>query len=433
MACDMERIRSALYVDFDNLFGGLMDLDRQAAYALAEEPGRWLDALATWKLPPGNRRHLLVRRAYLNPAGSVRDQEKGNDSGRLYFSTFRPNLTRSGIEVVDCPALTARQKNAADIRIVIDTLQSLEAGTRYDEFIVASSDTDFTPLFRLLRAHDRRTVIMSAGPTAEVYRNVADMRIDAEDLLALLNPEQPLAKKTDLTTAPSEGITMSEETEREARGRVEQMIHDFVDQSDGPALLSSLGLMLRSTSLESAINPSGWFGTGSLGALIRAMEGTSNLRTRGQHVWDFVKHAEPEYEDATLSSVAALPAFVEQYCRITDLPRLDSKSWKATFTTLQRYASDSDFNLTQCTAWTRDQLKEEGIQVGRQSVGYIVRGALFGGVSLDATPAPSADDIREALIKSTMDRAQAQGLAITDSNISELRGWLRGTSMSLGD
>ena len=270
------------------------------------------------------------------------------------------------------------------------------------------------------------TVIISAGPTADVYRNVADTRIEAEDLVRLLNPGPSIGTEYETAIDVSDAIAIPESTERQAREQVEHLIQDYIDQSDGPALLASLGLMLRSTSLDSAINATKWFGAGSLGALIRATEG-SNLQTKGHYVWNVVKHSEPEDADAMLTS-SAIPEFVSQYCRITDLPRLDSRSWRATFVALARYASSKDFNLTQCTAWTRDQLKEEGIQVGRQAVGYIVRGALFGGVSLATTPAPSADDIREALIRSTMDRAQSQGLAITKDNVAELRDWIRGDS-----
>lgn len=417
----MNRINSALYLDFDNFFGGLLQLDRQAAYALANEPRRWLDALTAWKLPPSDRRSLLVRQAYLNPAGSVTDWERGNDNGRLYFSTFRQNLTRSGFEVVDCPVLTARQKNAADIRIVIDTLQALRSDTRYDEFILVSSDADFAPLLRLLRANDRRTVIISTGQTSPAYHNIADVVILPDDLIGLITSEQASEIEADTSTGAADSGMVFQESERE---NVLRLIRDHVDRKAGPSFLSSLGIMLRSTSLSDTIERSRWFGAGTLGALIRSMEGTSNLRTKGYYVWDITKHEEPEDEDDTV--LANMPASIAQYCRITDLPRLDKQRWRATFATLARYAATQDFHLTHCTAWTRDRLRKDGCQVGRQAIGFVVRGALFGGVRLDAKPAPSADQIREALISSTMDRAQAQDVDIVKTDMSELRDWLGG-------
>lgn len=425
----MEPLRSALFLDFDNFFSGLLQLDREAAYVLADEPKRWLDALAAWKLPAGGeRRRLLVRRAYLNPAGWVTDHEFGNERGRLYFSIFRPSLIRAGFEVVDCPVLAARQKNAADIRIVIDTLQALDANTRYDEFILASSDADYAPLLRLLRANDRRTVIIATSQTSPAYHNIADLLIYAEDLVGLLTPERGAAVDPDggtddadaLTAAPAAGP--GAEAEPGYREQVERLIYDYVDRQQGPSLLSSLGIMLRSTSLGEAIDRSGWFGAGTLGALIRSLEGESELRIKGHHVWNAARHAEPEEdEDDTL---AGMPAFIAHCCRITDLPRLNRQSWKATFAALARYAAAFDFNLTHCTAWTRDQLKGEGVHVGRQAIGFVVRGVLFGGVRLAAKPPPDADQIREALLSNTLDRAQAQGAEVTERDRSELRDWL---------
>lgn len=118
----------------------------------------------------------------------MRDKELGNDQGILYLNRFRPHLVRAGFEVIDCPALTMRQKSAADIRIVIDVLGALESPVRYDEIIVASSDSDFTPLLLKLRANDRRTTIITAGTLAPAYQAVADTYIDEQQLIALLLP-----------------------------------------------------------------------------------------------------------------------------------------------------------------------------------------------------------------------------------------------------
>lgn len=70
--------------------------------------------------------------------------------------------------------------------MVIDILDALASPVVYDEFIVASSDTDFTPLLQRLRATDRRTMIMACGPSASAFRNVADMSLDAEAIVSLL-------------------------------------------------------------------------------------------------------------------------------------------------------------------------------------------------------------------------------------------------------
>ena len=111
--------KSAILVDFDNVFITLWDLDRDAALGFASEPADWLQVLANTHLL-GEPRRWLVTRCYLNPAGYV--HAPGEPNQRLYFSRFRPGLVRAGFEVIDCPAVARGGKNAADIRIVVDAL-----------------------------------------------------------------------------------------------------------------------------------------------------------------------------------------------------------------------------------------------------------------------------------------------------------------------
>jgi uncharacterized LabA/DUF88 family protein len=80
------------------------------------------------------------------------------------YGRFRPFFTRAAFRVVDCPPLTTRGKNSADIYMVLDILDALEHPTSFDEFILLSADADFTPVMLRLRAHDRRTVLLATGP-----------------------------------------------------------------------------------------------------------------------------------------------------------------------------------------------------------------------------------------------------------------------------
>ena len=58
----MHRIKSALFLDFDSIFGGLHSRDPQSAYDFAENSKEWLDVLSTYRLPESaQRRDLLVR------------------------------------------------------------------------------------------------------------------------------------------------------------------------------------------------------------------------------------------------------------------------------------------------------------------------------------------------------------------------------------
>lgn len=178
----MDQRRSALYIDFDNFFGGLLRSDPQAAMRIAERPQVWLEGLTHPE--HGAPRRWLQLRCYLNPGGSVpHPTEPGQ---RIRFDAFRPYFTQAGVEVVDCPALTRQAKNAADIRIVVDVMTALKQGALFDEFVLASSDSDFTPLLQVLRAADLRTCVIATGSSAIAYEALADEYLDEQDLFDLL-------------------------------------------------------------------------------------------------------------------------------------------------------------------------------------------------------------------------------------------------------
>ncbi|EYR63714.1 hypothetical protein N866_18665, partial [Actinotalea ferrariae CF5-4] len=171
------RLRCALFVDFDNVYIGLRRLDPVAAEAFATHPGHWLSGLESGTDDDGEfSRRFLVRACYLNPS---------------VFSQFRPNFTRAGFSVVDCPSLTQQGKSSADINLVLDAVDALAADTYYDEFVIVSADADFTPLVHRFRAADRRVTIITASPAASAYRAVADTVITADALTELVLPPTP--------------------------------------------------------------------------------------------------------------------------------------------------------------------------------------------------------------------------------------------------
>ncbi len=65
-------MKSALFVDFDNVYSGLRRLDQETADQFARNPTVWMNWLIkSLEMPepvaPGAKRRVLVRRCYLNP------------------------------------------------------------------------------------------------------------------------------------------------------------------------------------------------------------------------------------------------------------------------------------------------------------------------------------------------------------------------------
>ena len=137
----MQRLRCAIFIDFDNMYSGIRALDEAAAERFAEDPAAWLTWIENRLERPTEdlaeaRRTLLLRLCYLSPHR---------------YGKYRSGFVRAGFQVVDCPPLTSQGKNSADIRMVLDMMDALEHETRFDEFILMSSDADFTPVLLRLR------------------------------------------------------------------------------------------------------------------------------------------------------------------------------------------------------------------------------------------------------------------------------------------
>lgn len=400
--------KSIILIDFDNIFLALWTLDRALAVRFASEPQLWLQAL-TERYLIENRRRWLVARCYLNPAGFVYSDEGPN--GRLFFSRFRPLWVGAGFEVIDTPTL-ARNKNAADIRIVIDALDLVGHSTRFDEFVIASGDSDFTPLLQRLRANDRFITVISPGNASRAYTSLADKILDIDALDALLRPEQI---EPDIGPATSRSV--------EVDPQLEQAFSAFVrsEYAEATAPIPLASLAHRAAAAVPGARESKWLGTGGFAMALERLD-LPNAAHNGIHLWDEERHQAPLRAEPFLAS--DLPEVVELLSRTVDMPRLSRPSWSAVFRKLADYARKHDFNLTESSKWTRDSLAEEKIPVGRAVLSYVIRGAQFGGAPLDTSPPPSTEDIASAFMSNLINQAYSAGMTIDREDEDVIADWL---------
>ncbi len=269
-------LRSALFVDFDNIYLGLGQGGGGGEDEFARNPARWLRWLEEGLgAVEGPQRRILVRRCYLNPQS---------------FHRSRPFFIRAGFEVVDTPALTAQGKTSADVQMALDMVDTLNHTTRFDEFVLFSGDADFTPVLRRLREHDRRTVVLATGPTAAAYRSVCDVVIDEERFV-----EEAL------------GITGEEALER---------LQPAGPEAASPELLERIGARVRElAAMTGGVQPvhlpeiykefrefavgENWLGYYSLRAMTEAVvEHTDGLTIVGEDPWWVRRVDEGESADA---------------------------------------------------------------------------------------------------------------------------------------
>lgn len=184
-------ILSAVFVDYDNIYLSLKRKNEEAAKRFAKDANLWLreltnGALITAHGPDGAdiTRRIVMNRCYGNPIPRRNAHDNSTDMNSFPF--VRHHFLRSGFEVIDCPPLTAQLKNSADIRMVMDVRDYLTHETYFNEFIILSSDADFTPVLHRLRAHARRNIIFTNDHTASPYTAICDGEVRESDLLTLL-------------------------------------------------------------------------------------------------------------------------------------------------------------------------------------------------------------------------------------------------------
>jgi len=265
-------MKSALFVDFDNIYSGLRQLDLATADRFAKAPTEWVSWMVNSLALPehvtgGTKRRILVRRCYLNPQA---------------YQRFRPYFNLAGFEIIDCPALTAGGKTSTDIHMVLDIVDLLQHEAHYDEFIVLSADADFTPVLRKLRRWDRRTTVLAIGFPSAAYRASADLVIDQDQFV-----------RGALGTAkPHDAEPQKQVSAVPSIRALAEMVRTVVSRAEAPVSLASLAAQAqdRIDGLDAS-----WCGYGSFGALLRASD-LGPLRTsahNGGVVYDPVRHSVP--------------------------------------------------------------------------------------------------------------------------------------------
>jgi hypothetical protein len=115
--------------------------------------------------------NVIVRRAY---------------GDAMRFARLRRTMMLNAIEVLDLPTPGMQQKNFADIKLVVDALEmALGNNCAVQTFVIASGDSDFTPLLAKLRSYGKGTVMMSnSRAMSSLLPAYCDHTVEVEELIA---------------------------------------------------------------------------------------------------------------------------------------------------------------------------------------------------------------------------------------------------------
>jgi NYN domain len=256
---------SAIFVDFDNIYGCLYRQLPSAAKSFANEPAFWLDALRNMR---GNEQeetshNFVVRRCYMNPAGLIQGDNEP-------FSRFRQHFVRDGWEVIDTPPLTSRGKTSADIQIVMDIMDAIAHFEHVGEYVIMAADADYTPIVIRLRKHMKKTVVYAATNTAVAYRAACDSIIDEKQFIELFHDtEVPVAAAPVQADSGRSMIAQAEIKLDDVRDKLQR--HFEESGLDYNAPLPSIGHLLMNEFGKEISKD--WLGYKTLRELVRHVDG----------------------------------------------------------------------------------------------------------------------------------------------------------------
>lgn len=241
MANEEERI--ALFIDFENLAIG------------AKERGESLDMSVVVEAL-SERGRVVSRRAYAD---------------WNLFSDYRQGLVSERIEMIEVPQKTGIvRKNAADIKLAVDALEMAFTRDFITTFVIASGDSDFTPLVLKLRELNRSVIGVGVeGSTSQLLPGACDEFLFYERLVGDSGkgpPAKPRRRRRPTEDASDDGA--GSDVEDLAR-LVTKTLSGLQRSTDGSVLSS---MVKRSILRKDPTFSEGDFGFRSWGELMRHLE-----------------------------------------------------------------------------------------------------------------------------------------------------------------
>jgi uncharacterized protein (TIGR00288 family) len=153
----MSDSKIALFFDFENIAIGVMD----AKYKKFE-----VNLVLERLLEKGK---IVVKRAYC-------DWDK--------FPDYKRELHEAAVEMIEIPGRGYSGKNSADIRMAVDAMDMCWSKEHIDLFVIASGDSDFSPLVSKLKENDKYVIGVGVkNSSSDLLIDNCDEFIFYEDLV----------------------------------------------------------------------------------------------------------------------------------------------------------------------------------------------------------------------------------------------------------
>lgn len=363
--------KTALFVDFDNVFLCLKAIDPSLADYFAKRPADWLKQLES------TDRRFLIRRCYMNPAS---------------FEEYRSYFIYSAFDVIDCPPITKQGKTLADMHMTIDIVDRLMHPTRFEEFMLFSADSDFTPVLQKLREYDRQTCVVLAGMTSAAYRASADEILLLTGILQQMQGHaghpssmqheslqyHPVPARHEYAPrltrhAPPPAAPSPEWLSEENTRAITQVLLDALNDASHAMPSAKVIEVLREHFGSDANN---WFGFGRPVSFFTALDvyqhGVIFSQAAPGYLYLVDKHTPPR-ELASLgewlrdpASNPVLTRLASRICALTETPPLSPEEFRICFEHIAGLLYSQGGGLNEMSKNLRDFAKDQGIALSRQ-------------------------------------------------------------------
>ena len=419
-------MKSALFVDFDNVYSGLRRMDAAIADRFARQPLEWVNWLTDSLGLPDHaqkdaRRRILVRRCYLNPAA---------------YQRFRPAFNRAGFEIVDCPAMTSEGKTSTDIHMVLDIVDLLQHEAHYDEFIVFSADADFTPVLRRLRRWDRRTTVLAIGFPSAAYQASADLLIDQDlfvrDALGVEDDDEPAPRTSPVPSSPAPRAGGAAPEPNQLGAQVTQVIRQMVAESPRALALAQLAQVLpsRVKGLEA-----GKWGTGGfrgmidkldLAPLVITWEGGGHIRDPRRHTGPIAGNGEAVSDE--WGGDREMRAVARQVHDATGVPLLTPREYGTIFQFLAADLRAHPYQINETGKRVRDKCRTAGHGISRADVSFVLMGLTFVGHVFAG--GDGEDVLAERFADNAIALCRREQMVDDEATTAAIRRWVQGRKQS---
>ncbi|MDQ3151421.1 MAG: NYN domain-containing protein [Actinomycetota bacterium] len=88
------------------------------------------------------------------------------DWTKVTFGRYQEALATNGVDLIQIGRFGMQHKNAADIRMAVDAMETLIAHPDVGVFILVTGDSDYSPLVARLREHGKHVVGVGTEPNA---------------------------------------------------------------------------------------------------------------------------------------------------------------------------------------------------------------------------------------------------------------------------